>query len=142
VRDLRPEVSTNLADAIDRALAYQADARPANIRTRMLLYGGASAIPLERRRSLAWRHRLSTAARRGWGDRPAHRRRRRHKHRAIALWRSSRSWPVGLLARPMSITTRSCSSGSRVKSFVDSLPWKVEERLSVAETIRSISSAR
>src|SRR5580704_8245056 len=41
VRDLRPEVSTNLAAAIDRALAYQADARPASIQEfrDMLLYG-------------------------------------------------------------------------------------------------------
>src|SRR5277367_496337 len=41
VRDLRPEVSSNLAGAIDRALAYQADARPATIQDfrEMLLYG-------------------------------------------------------------------------------------------------------
>src|ERR1700675_3890400 len=41
VRDLRPEVSNNLARSIDRALAYQADARPASIQDfrDMLLYG-------------------------------------------------------------------------------------------------------
>jgi serine/threonine protein kinase len=52
VRDLRPDVSSNLAGAIDRALAYEADNRPANIQEfrDMLLYGrglasgGASAV--------------------------------------------------------------------------------------------------
>ncbi|HEV7988209.1 MAG TPA: serine/threonine-protein kinase, partial [Candidatus Binataceae bacterium] len=41
IRDLRPEVSTNLAGAIDHALSYQADARPASIQDfrDMLLYG-------------------------------------------------------------------------------------------------------
>src|SRR5579863_10334629 len=41
VRDLRPEVSTNLAGAIDHALSYQADGRPATIQEfrDMMLYG-------------------------------------------------------------------------------------------------------
>ena len=48
VRDLRPEVSTNLAGAIDRALAYQADARPASIQDfrEMLLYGRGLGDPV------------------------------------------------------------------------------------------------
>src|SRR5271168_838010 len=41
VRELRPDVSSNLAGAIDRALAYEMDGRPANIQEfrDMLLYG-------------------------------------------------------------------------------------------------------
>src|SRR5579883_116479 len=41
VRELRPGVSSNLAGAIDRALAYQADARPPTVQDfrEMMLYG-------------------------------------------------------------------------------------------------------
>src|SRR6202521_3367966 len=41
VRDLRPDISSNLAGAIDRALAYEMDGRPATIQEfrDMLLYG-------------------------------------------------------------------------------------------------------
>src|ERR1700676_5504839 len=47
VRDLRPDLSSNLAGAIDHALAYEMDGRPANIQEfrDMLLYGrGLSAV--------------------------------------------------------------------------------------------------
>jgi serine/threonine protein kinase len=47
IRDLRPEISSNLAGAIDRALAYEMDDRPASIQEfrDMLLYGrGLAAI--------------------------------------------------------------------------------------------------
>src|SRR5712672_577936 len=47
IRELRPDISSNLAGAIDRALAYEMDARPANIQEfrDMLLYGrGLSAL--------------------------------------------------------------------------------------------------
>src|SRR6202158_2123584 len=47
IRDLRPDISSNLAGAIDRALAYEMDNRPASIQEfrDMLLYGrGLAAI--------------------------------------------------------------------------------------------------
>src|SRR6202035_3243548 len=47
VRDLRPDISSNLAGAIDHALAYEMDGRPATIQEfrDMLLYGrGLSAV--------------------------------------------------------------------------------------------------
>src|SRR6266436_2601345 len=47
VRDLRPEISSNLAGAIDRALAYEMNDRPASIQAfrDMLLYGrGLAAV--------------------------------------------------------------------------------------------------
>src|SRR6185437_10730283 len=46
IRDLRPDISSNLAGAIDRALAYEMDGRPATIQEfrDMMLYGrGLSA---------------------------------------------------------------------------------------------------
>ena len=69
VRDLRPEVSTNLAGAIDHALAYQVDARPPTIQDfrDMLLYGkGLGAAIGARGGHFAWRNRRPrAAARRG-----------------------------------------------------------------------------
>lgn len=47
IRDLRPDISSNLAGAIDRALAYDMDGRPANIQEfrDMLLYGRGLSTP-------------------------------------------------------------------------------------------------
>jgi serine/threonine protein kinase len=47
IRDLRPDVSSTLAGAIDRALAYEMDGRPANIEEfrDMLLYGRGLSTP-------------------------------------------------------------------------------------------------
>ena len=47
IRDLRPDISSNLAGAIDRALAYEMDGRPATIQEfrDMLLYGRGLATP-------------------------------------------------------------------------------------------------
>src|ERR1700687_4953483 len=52
IRELRPDISSNLAGAIDRALAYEMNARPATIQEfrdmmlygRGLSHGGASAV--------------------------------------------------------------------------------------------------
>src|SRR6202140_2847851 len=47
IRDLRPDISSNLAGAIDRALAYEMDGRPATIQEfrDMLLYGRGLSVP-------------------------------------------------------------------------------------------------
>jgi serine/threonine protein kinase len=47
VRELRPDISSNLAGSIDRALAYEMDGRPANIQEfrDMLLYGRGLSAP-------------------------------------------------------------------------------------------------
>jgi serine/threonine protein kinase len=47
IRDLRPDISSNLAGAIDRALAYEMDGRPANVQEfrDMLLYGRGLSAP-------------------------------------------------------------------------------------------------
>ncbi len=47
IRDLRPDISSNLAGAIDRALAYEMDGRPATIQEfrDMMLYGRGLSAP-------------------------------------------------------------------------------------------------
>src|SRR3984957_2549335 len=47
IRELRPDISSNLAGSIDRALAYEMDGRPANIQEfrDMLLYGRGLSAP-------------------------------------------------------------------------------------------------
>jgi serine/threonine protein kinase len=139
VRDLRPEVSTNLAGAIDRALAYQADARPPSIQDfrDMLLYGkglgGTARVP-------------AVTSHGGTADLvlppdmadaiapPPHRRRRRRKHRAVALVAFFAVVCGGAFGATYVYHNPQLQQQLGVKSFIDSLPWKVEERLSIAET--------
>ena len=139
IRDLRPEVSTNLAGAIDRALAYQADARPASIQDfrDMLLYGkglgesrgapGVSsrggtaglALPPDVAEAIALPHR---------------RRRRSGKRRAVALAAFFAIMAGGAFGATYVYDNPQLQQRLGVKSFIDSLPWKVEERLDAAET--------
>ena len=137
MRDLRPEISSNLAGAIDRALAYQADARPATIQDfrDMLLYGtglgdtgGSPAVssgggtadlvlPPDVVEAIA----------------PPHRRRRR-KHRVVALAAFFAIVAGGAFGATYVYNNPQLQQRLGVKSFVDSLPWKVQERLDAAET--------
>jgi serine/threonine protein kinase len=136
IRDLRPEVSTNLACAIDRALAYQAEARPASIQDfrDMLLYGkglgesrgapGVSshggtadlALPPDIAEAIALPHR------------------RRRKHRAVALAAFFAIVAGGAFGATYVYNNPQLQQRLGVSSFVDSLPWKVKERLDAAET--------
>ena len=135
VRDLRPEVSSNLAGAIDHALAYQADERPASIQDfrEMLLYGtglgdivGKTAVssqggtadlvaPLDLTEVIA----------------PPHRRRR--KHRVVAMVAFFAIVAGGAFGATYIYNNPQLQQQLGVKSFVDSLPWKVEERMDAAE---------
>ena len=137
IRDLRPEVSTNLAGAIDRALSYQADARPASIQDfrDMLLYGkgldesrGASRVSSHGGTAdLALPPDVADAIA------PPPRRRRR-KHRAVALVAFFAIVAGGAFGATYVYNNPQLQQRLGVKSFVDSLPWKVEERLAAAET--------
>lgn len=141
VRDLRPETSTNLAAAIDAALAYQAEARPATIQDfrDMLLYGrgiataGAAAAPAVSSRGGT--DDLSLAA----PPEPAefhvspHHRRRRRKHRLIALGVFSAVMAGAAFGATYVYNNPQLQERLGVKSFIDSLPWKVEERLAKAQ---------
>jgi serine/threonine protein kinase len=139
VRDLRPEVSNNLARSIDRALAYQADARPASIQDfrDMLLYGrglddatGAApaisshggtaglALPADVTEAIA----------------PRRRRRRSGRRRAVALVAFFVVVAGGAFGATYIYNNPQLQQQLGVDSFIESLPWKVEERLNAAES--------
>jgi serine/threonine protein kinase len=136
VRDLRPEVSTNLAGSIDRALAYQADARPANIQDfrDMLLYGkglgetaGVPAVtPHGGTADLALPPDMAEALS------PPRRHHRRRKHRAVALAAFFAVVAGGAFGATYVYNNPQVQQQLGLKSFVDSLPWKVQERLDTA----------
>jgi serine/threonine protein kinase len=140
VRDLRPETSTNLAAAIDAALAYQVEARPQTIQDfrDMLLYGrGIGAA--------AGAGAPAVSARGGTADlslpmpEPAeahvapHHRRRRRKHRLIALAAFSAVMAGAAFGATYVYNNPQLQERLGVKSFIDSLPWKMQERLARAE---------
>jgi serine/threonine protein kinase len=137
IRDLRPEVSTNLAGAIDHALSYQADARPPSIQDfrDMLLYGKGLG---ERRGTPGVSSHGGTAGLALPPDvaeaiAPPHRRRRR-KHRAVALVAFFAIVAGGAFGATYVYNNPQLQQRLGVKSFVDSLPWKVQERLNSAAT--------
>ena len=137
IHDLRPEISRNLAGAIDHAFAT----RPTPIHDiqdfrDMLLYGRGLGDPVGA---------PAVTSHGGTADlvlppdvaeaiAPAHRRRRRRKHRAIALVAFFAIVAGGAFGATYVYNNPQLQQRLGVKSFVDSLPWKVEERLSVAET--------
>jgi len=137
VRDLRPDVSSNLAGAIDCALAYQADARPACIQDfrDMLLYGtglgeitGARAVTSQGGTAdLVLPPDLAETL----APPPRHRRR---KHRVVALAAFFAIVAGGAFGATYVYNDPQLQQQLGVKSFIDSLPWKVEERLDAAET--------
>jgi serine/threonine protein kinase len=137
VRDLRPEISTNLAGAIDHALSYQADARPSSIQEfrDMMLYGSglggpSSAVPVSSKSGTADLvlppEFSETAA-------PPPRRHRRRKHRALALAVFFTIVAGGAFGATYIYNSQQLQQQLGVKTFIDSLPWKVEERLAAAE---------
>ncbi len=140
VRDLRPEVSTNLAGAIDHALAYQADARPPTVQDfrEMMLYGrglddapGAAAAVSSRggTADLALPPELAGSA-----APPRPRRRRSGRRRAVAAAAFLAVIAGGAFAATYVYNNPQLQQQLGVKSFIDSLPWKVEERLAAAES--------
>lgn len=138
VRDLRPEISTNLAAAIDTALSYEAEARPATIQDfrDMMLYGHgigatASSQAVSSRGGTA---DLSPQAQAAIEPPPApHRRRRRRKHRVVALAVFSVMMAGGAFGATYIYNNPQLQERLGVKSFIDSLPWKVQQRLAAAE---------
>jgi len=137
VRDLRPEISTNLAGAIDHALSYQADARPSSIQEfrDMMLYGSglggpSSAVPVSSKSGTADLvlppEFSETAA-------PPPRRHRRRKHRALALAVFFTIVAGGAFGATYIYNSQQLQQQLGVKTFIDSLPLKVEERLAAAE---------
>jgi serine/threonine protein kinase len=138
VRDLRPETSTNLAAAIDAALAYQAEARPPTIQEfrDMLLYGrgigAATGAPAVSSRGGTADLSVPPPVAAEVSVTPHHRRRRR-KHRLVALTVFSAVMAGGAFGATYVYNNPQFQEQLGVRSFIDSLPWKVQERLARAE---------
>ncbi|MBE3602729.1 protein kinase [bacterium] len=140
VRDLRPETSRNVAGAIDRALAYEMDARPATIQEfrDMLLYGAGLAADGSRRVSArGGTADLSEAAA---PSRPRPKTVRRAP--TIRPRRRKGRW-IGLAA--FCVITAGAAFGATyvyrnpalqqqlgLSQFINNLPWKREERMAYA----------
>ena len=136
VRDLRPEVSTNLAAAIDRALAYQADARPATIQDfrDMLLYGKGIGVTTGARAVTSHGGTAGLTLPPDVAEATAlpHRRRRSGKRRAMALVVFFGIVAGGAFGATYVYNNLQLQQRLGVDSFIESLPWKVEERLAAA----------
>jgi serine/threonine protein kinase len=136
VRDLRPEVSTNLAAAIDRALAYQADARPATIQDfrDMLLYGKGIGVTTGARAVTSHGGTAGLTLPPDVAEATAlpHRRRRSGKRRAMALVVFFGIVAGGAFGATYVYNNPQLQQRLGVNSFIESLPWKVEERLAAA----------
>jgi hypothetical protein len=136
VRDLRPEVSTNLAAAIDRALAYQADARPASIQEfrDMLLYGKGIGVTTGARAVTSHGGTAGLTLPPDVAEATAlpHRRRRSGKRRAMALVVFFGIVAGGAFGATYVYNNPQLQQRLGVNSFIESLPWKVEERLAAA----------
>lgn len=139
VRDLRPELSTNLAGAIDAALAYQAEARPATIHEfrDMLLYGrgigAAAGAPAVSSRGGTADLSLAPLPEAAEPALTPHHRRRRRKHRLIALAAFSAVMAGAAFGATYVYNNPQLQQRLGVKSFIDSLPWKIQERLAKAQ---------
>ncbi len=143
VRDLRPETSTNLAAAINAALAYQAEARPATIQDfrDMLLYGrgiaaagtGASAPAVSSRGGTDDLSAMAPLPEPADLHVAPHHHRRRRKHRLIALGVFSAVMAGAAFGATYVYSNPQLQQRLGVKSFIDSLPWKMQERLAKAE---------
>src|ERR1700730_14297637 len=138
VRDLRPEVSTNLAAAIDLALAYQADARPATIQEfrDMLLYGKGIGVTMGARAVTSHGGTAGLTLPPDVAEAIAlpHRRRRSGKRRAMALAVFFGIVAGGAFGATYVYNNPQLQQRLGGDSFVESLPWKVQERLNSAET--------
>jgi Protein kinase domain len=136
IRELRPDISSNLAGSIDRTLKYEMAGRPATVQEfrDMLLYGRGLAAPGAAHVSgKSGTADLALPPPSGFEDfvRP-HRARKSAKRRAIGMG----LFTIVLGGLAFGATYIYSNPGVQValgvKPFVDSLPWKHEEILSRA----------
>jgi serine/threonine protein kinase len=129
VRDLRPEVSRNLAGAIDHALAYEMSGRPSNIAEfrDMLLYGrglGTGVPPVSSKSGTADLTLPSTAYTSGRIYAPPHPRQSGRKRRVGALL----VLPLMLAGLAFGATyvyqDPQLQARLGVQPLINSLPWK------------------
>ena len=138
VRQVRPDVSSNLAGAIDRALAYEMDDRPATIREfrDMLLYGRGLATGSGHINARSGTAGLALpAAPEPIGTRPATapRRRQRRARRMLAMVMTLAV--LGGLAFGATYIYSDPQLQARlgVKDLVNQLPWKHQEIVAKAK---------
>jgi len=138
VRDLRPAISSNLAGAIDRALAYEMKDRPATIGEfrDMLLYGrGLGATGASRVSSRGGTADLSIQRLpRGLADVEEQTVSRRRSWKRRALGMTLFTIVLGGIAFGATYVYQDpqLQSALGIKPFVDSLPWKHEELVAKA----------
>jgi serine/threonine protein kinase len=139
VRQLRPDVSSNLAGAIDHALAYEMDDRPASIREfrDMLLYGrglGTGANHINSKSGTAGLA-LAAAAPETLETHPvtAPRRRRRRGRRLLAMGMTLAVLGGLAFAATYIYSDPQLQNQLGVKGLVDQLPWKHQEIVAKAE---------
>lgn len=140
VRELRPDVSRNLAGAIDRALAYEMSGRPATIGEfrDMLLYGrgldsagGAAVSPRSGTAGLV----LPPAAAEEFEPPPLPRRRRPVNRRRRMITLAALSLVLGGLAFAATYIYQDPQLQARlgVQPLINQLPWKHAELVAAAE---------
>ncbi|HVA68963.1 MAG TPA: serine/threonine-protein kinase [Candidatus Binataceae bacterium] len=136
VRELRPQTSTNLAAAIDAALSYQVEARPASVQDfrDMMLYG----------RGIGDASRPAVSSNSGTAgiappepdfDEPPivlHRRVRSRLRRAIVMLVVLGVVGGGAFGATYVYSNPALQEQLGIKSFIDSLPWNVQDRLEAA----------
>jgi len=133
IRDLRPELSANLAGALDRALSYKADGRPQTIQEfrDMMLYGtglsatGASSISAKGRTD-----DLSLARLPEYVPPPPVRRSR--VRRAVGLMVFSLILGGAAFGATYIYSSPELQVRFGIKPLIDSLPWKHEELVAKA----------
>ena len=132
IRDLRPEVSANLAGAIDRALAYKIENRPQSIHEfrDMMLYGTGLAVTGGRGVSAKGRtDDLAAALPPEYFPAPVRRSRLR---RAIGLITFSLVLGASAFAATYIYSSHELQIRLGIKPLIDSLPWKHEELVAKA----------
>jgi hypothetical protein len=138
IRELRPDISSNLAGAIDRALAYQMDGRPATIQEfrDMLLYGrGLAAGRGDHVSSRSGTAGLANVALPPELTRPTtrHAPRRAGWKRPLVGFALFTAMLAGVaFGATYLYSDPSLQSQLGLTEFVNNLPWKHEELLSKA----------
>jgi serine/threonine protein kinase len=139
IRDLRPDISSNLAGAIDRALAYEMDGRPATIQEfrDMLLYGRGLSAPgrvhVSSKSGTAGLTSVTLTPEMAEALHPrAYRRPRSWKRRALGF--AIFTMLIGGLAFGATYvySNPALQSQMGLTEFVNNLPWKHDELLSKA----------
>jgi serine/threonine protein kinase len=132
IRELRPDISSNLAGAIDRALSYEVDARPPSVLEfrDMMLYGrGLGAMGVGRVSAKSGTADLSPYS---VPDIAPVRTRASRVRRAVGLALFLVALAGGAFGATYVYSNPELQAKLGVKPFIDSLPWKHEQLLAKA----------